>query len=325
MDDAVSSSRGMLTETWLAHENGAWHGALMNVPRCTIVLPRRSALQLIGGAGLAAVFGSVPATAAPVFASDWSESSHSAIRLIRAQPVRVGEHRVGIALRMKPGFKTYWRHPGDSGVPPVFDFAKSQNLKSATVHFPRPIRFDDGAGGVSFGYSSEEVVLPVTVVADNPAASVMLRMAADYAVCEKLCVPAHGQAALELRDDGRGPFEAVLRTAMAAVPTLTKSGAAGPLQVLGLRKGAESEQFLVEVQVPDGMNPELFVEGQMPWFLEVKGFAPGTKGGSGAFTVLVVERDRSPDCAGADLTLTLAAGPAAVEVRTRLDMALITP
>ncbi len=288
-------------------------------------LTRRLALQCLGAAGLASASGGLAAFAGPSFASDWSEASHSALRLVRANAIRPGEFRAGIALRMKPGFKTYWRHPGDSGVPPVFNFETSQNLKSVAVHFPRPSRFADGAGGVSFGYTGSDLLLPITVIAKNPDAEVILRLEADYAVCEKMCVPAHGKAALVLGGDGRSPFEASLREAMASVPTPVKPGESGPLQVVALRRGTEPEHFLVDVRASEGTTPELFVEGQSPWFLETKGFTPGTNGAAGTFTVLVVERDRSPDCAGADLTLTLAAGAHAIEVRTRLDMALITP
>ncbi len=289
------------------------------------VLSRRVALQLWCGAGLASAVGGLAAFAGPSFASEWSEASHSALRLVRANVIRPGEFRAGIALRMKPGFKTYWRHPGDSGVPPVFNFETSQNLKSITVHFPRPTRFNDGAGGVSFGYAESELLLPITVIATDPEAEVILRLEAEYAVCEKMCVPAHGKAVLSLGGDGRSPFETPLREAMTSVPVLAKTGEAGPLQVIALRKAAEAEHFLIEVGVSEGATPELFLEGQSPWFLETKGFAPGANGVTGTFTVLVVERDRSPDCAGADLTLTLVSGRHAIEVRTRLDMALITP
>ena len=47
--------------------------------------------------------------------------------------------RAGIEIKLKQGWKTYWRYPGDSGVPPAFDFSKSQNVKSVTVLYPAPI------------------------------------------------------------------------------------------------------------------------------------------------------------------------------------------
>ncbi len=286
-------------------------------------LTRRHLFQVLASTGLTATF-AVPGALANA-ASAWSEASHSSLRLIRGSSVKPGEYRAGIVLRLKPGFKTYWRHPGDSGVPPVFRFDGSQNLGEAVVHFPVPRRFDDGAGGISFGYTASEIVLPVTITARNPKQAVVLRLEADYAVCEKLCVPVHGKAELEITLDGRSPHDNVLREAMSAVPVVAKLGSPGAVQIIALRKGLTAEHFLVDVSLPSGVTPELFIEGESPWFLESKSFIPASGGRPATFTVMVIERDKSPDCQGANLTLTLASGSQAIEVSTRLDMAMITP
>ena len=116
---------------------------------------------------------------------------------------------------MQPGWKTYWRYPGDSGVPPVFDFAASDNVKSVTVLWPAPVRFADG-GGNSIGYKGG-VIFPLRVVPLEPGKPVTLRLNLDYAVCETLCVPAKGKAELELTD-ATGSQEAALKSAEARVP-----------------------------------------------------------------------------------------------------------
>jgi DsbC/DsbD-like thiol-disulfide interchange protein len=121
-------------------------------------------------------------------------------------------------MRLNPGFKTYWRHPGDSGVPPSFRFEGSRNLKSARVHFPAPRRFADGAGGFSIGYDGPEILLPLAITPVDPAKPVELVMEADYAVCEKMCVPASGKASLLLSADGKSPFHDALDVAMSRVP-----------------------------------------------------------------------------------------------------------
>src|ERR1700680_2214125 len=56
-----------------------------------------------------------------------------------------------IEIRLDTGWKTYWRYPGDSGVPPTLDFAGSENVKSVTVLWPAPGRFGAGAGGEFVG------------------------------------------------------------------------------------------------------------------------------------------------------------------------------
>ena len=136
-------------------------------------------------------------------ASDWDEGLQSAVRLIAARADGAGKttvYRSGIEIKLNPGWKTYWRYPGDSGVPPVFVFSKSENVESATVLFPAPKRFADGAGGHSIGYKTG-VLFPVHVVPKDPAKPAVLRVKVDYAVCEKLCMPA--DANLELKLSGK--------------------------------------------------------------------------------------------------------------------------
>src|SRR5437588_12894454 len=92
-------------------------------------------------------------------ASPWQRDGHSAVRLLagsRSGAVLLG----GIAFKLQPGWHTYWRNPGDSGVPPRFDFTKSENIEAVTVLWPAPTKFADGAGGVSLGYQYHGVAPP---------------------------------------------------------------------------------------------------------------------------------------------------------------------
>jgi DsbC/DsbD-like thiol-disulfide interchange protein len=129
-------------------------------------------------------------------ASPWQRDGHSAVRLLagsRSGAVLLG----GIAFQLQPGWKTYWRTPGDSGVPPRFDFSKSENIEAVTVLWPAPTKFDDGAGGHSLGYRNQ-VVLPLRIVAKNADKPVTLRAGINYAVCEKICIPVEACAELAL-------------------------------------------------------------------------------------------------------------------------------
>src|SRR3954467_8788244 len=126
--------------------------------------------------------------------SPWVKDSHSAVRLLagsRSGAVLLG----GVAIQLQPGWHTYWRTPGDSGVPPRFDFSKSDNVEAVTVLWPAPRKFDDGAGGFSFGYT-QQLVLPLRIVAKNADRPVTLRAAINYAVCEKICIPVDANAEL---------------------------------------------------------------------------------------------------------------------------------
>src|SRR3954466_8286662 len=155
-----------------------------------VIVPMRAALGFA-----ATVFASsVTIEARAEDASPWQRDGHSAMRLLagsRSGGVLLG----GIAFQLEPGWKTYWRNPGDSGVPPRFDFSKSDNVEAVTVLWPAPMKFDDGAGGFSLGYK-KQVVLPLRIVAKNNDRPVTLRAQISYAVCEKICIPV--EAASEL-------------------------------------------------------------------------------------------------------------------------------
>src|SRR3954451_21410985 len=154
----------------------------------TIIVPMRAALGFA-----ATVFASsLTVEVRAEDSSPWQRDAHSAVRLLagsRSGAVLLG----GIAIQLQPGWHTYWRTPGDSGVPPRFDFSKSDNVEAVTVLWPAPHKFDDGAGGFSFGYT-QQLVLTLRIVAKNADRPVTLRAAINYAVCEKICIPVEAQA-----------------------------------------------------------------------------------------------------------------------------------
>src|SRR5277367_3494233 len=156
----------------------------------TAIVPLRAAL----GFAATLLASSLLTEARAQDASPWQKDGHSAMRLLagsRSGAVLLG----GVALQLQPGWKTYWRTPGDSGVPPRFDFSKSENIEAVTILWPAPTKFDDGAGGHSMGYQ-KQIVLPLRIVAKNPDKPVTLRADINYAVCEKLCIPVEANAEL---------------------------------------------------------------------------------------------------------------------------------
>src|ERR1700751_6305535 len=64
--------------------------------------------------------------------SPWVSSTDSKVRLVSGAVELDGKPCLlaGVQLRMDGGWKTYWRNPGDSGVPPSFDFTGSQKIKA---------------------------------------------------------------------------------------------------------------------------------------------------------------------------------------------------
>lgn len=109
-------------------------------------------------------------------------------RLVAARSAQSGVAILaGLELRLAPGWKTYWRNPGDSGIPPSFDWSGSENLKQIEVLYPAPSRFEI-AGETIYGYQ-HRVIFPLHLVAQDATRPVRLNLKMDYAVCSTLCVP----------------------------------------------------------------------------------------------------------------------------------------
>ncbi len=249
-------------------------------------------------------------------ASPWQKDGHSAVRLLagsRSGAVLLG----GVAFQLQPGWKTYWRTPGDSGVPPRFDFSKSDNVEAVTVLWPAPRKFDDGAGGTSLGYH-DQIVLPLRIVARNVDKPVTLRAEINYAVCEKLCIPVEANAEL--------PFNSVASTedsalfaALDTVPKPANVGDPNPLTIRDVKREGK-DQVLVDVATPDDRPVSLFVEGPTPdWGLPVpkpvEHSPPGVKRFS--FQLDGVPPGVNPE--GAALKLTLVGGDKSYEFNINLN------
>ncbi|MBX9825948.1 MAG: cytochrome C biogenesis protein [Xanthobacteraceae bacterium] len=263
--------------------------------------------------------------AAPAIAADashWDDGLQSSVRLIAARTKGEGAeriHRAGIEFKLNAGWKTYWRYPGDSGVPPSFDFSKSDNVKSAAVLFPAPVRFPDGAGGDSVGYK-KSLVLPVHVVPNDPAKPVMLRLKLDYAVCEKLCVPAEANVELKLIGTDKAN-DAAVGAAEALVPKTSAIGDSGAFAIRAVhRGGGPKPKILVDVAAPTGAAPVLLAEGPTAlWALPLPEPVAGAPAGLQRFAFVLDGLPPGESGKGATLRLTLVADGKAIEAGYRLD------
>jgi DsbC/DsbD-like thiol-disulfide interchange protein len=249
-------------------------------------------------------------------ASPWQRDGHSAIRLLagsRSGAVLLG----GIAFQLQPGWKTYWRTPGDSGVPPRFDFTKSQNIEAVTVLWPAPTRFDDGAGGTSLGYH-DQIVLPLRIVPKNADKPVTLHAEVNYAVCEKLCIPV--EADIELAFNSVASTEdSALFAALDTVPKPANVGDPNPLTIRDVEREGKN-QVVVDVVTPDDRNLNLFVEGPTPdWGLPVPKPVEHSPPGVKRFAFALDGVPPGVDPEGAALKLTLVGGDRAYEFNINLQ------
>jgi DsbC/DsbD-like thiol-disulfide interchange protein len=264
----------------------------------------------------------IPGMALAQDASAWEAETHAATRLIAGASLKSGGGawlRAGVEIRLEPGWKTYWRYPGDSGVPPTLDFSGSENIKSVTVLWPAPERFADGAGGDSIGYTGD-IVFPLRIVAQDAAKPSSLHVKLGYAICANLCVPA--EADLDLMLSGAsGSEESALVAAEARVPRHVPLGAGTGLAIRSVHResGGAHEHVVVEVAAPEGAPVQLFAEGPTPnWALPL----PEPSGGASGTRRFTFDLDGLPPGAhaeGAALTLTAVSPKDAIEVGAHLD------
>jgi DsbC/DsbD-like thiol-disulfide interchange protein len=132
-----------------------------------------------------------------------------------------GTHMAALRLDLAPKWKTYWRAPGDTGIPPVFDWSGSENLSAVRLHWPRPSVFHLN-GMQTIGYH-DALVLPVEVTPADPARPVRLKLRVDMGVCEDICMPASVSLAADLVAPGAP--DAAIRAALDDQPE--RAAAAG--------------------------------------------------------------------------------------------------
>ncbi len=227
------------------------------------VFTARRAVPLLAVLAVAAISGIAfggPGFAASKGESAWSDQTNSKVRLVSGTVARDGAPALyaGVQLRMEPDWKTYWQNPGDSGVPPTFDWAGSKNLKSAEVLYPVPHRFAD-ANGTAIGYH-DEVVFPVRIVPERAGEPVDLALNFEYGLCKDLCIP----NAVELKatlpaDLGKGDAR-LIETALARVPKPAKTDGLPRIAKIVQQLDGETPGLEVEALFPEGATEtDLFI------------------------------------------------------------------
>ncbi len=125
-----------------------------------------------------------------------------------------GTHIAALHLTLAHDWITYWRHPGESGLAPQFDWSGSRNLAQARVHWPEP-RLYIKAGARSIGYS-RELVLPIELTPERPGAPIELDATMFLGVCNDICIPV--DLALRISVSGAGAHDHRIAEALDSRP-----------------------------------------------------------------------------------------------------------
>ena len=219
------------------------------------------------------------------------------VRLSAQGSLDHGRYRTAVIITMPSGWHTYWKEPGDAGVPPVFAFDGSANVAKSEVLYPVPMRLKED-GLEAFGYT-ERVAFPVVVTPADPAKPATLHLELNYAVCNKICVPGHAMADLALPSPQGGADGSVITEAFATVPRPLPSAQASELVLMPVA-GATKPSWTVSWT---GTAPltDIFAEAPEGYSFDTRqGERPGT------WTLIASQVGEDAKAAQVPVTLTLA-------------------
>jgi len=138
------------------------------------------------GYGLAAFLLLVPLSASAAV-SEWINSEGGRMRLSALANDDAGNITAILEIEPAPGWKTYWRDPGDAGMPPQIDLSAAQNLTLVKVDYPVPEIGKDEAGRF-IGYH-QAVGLVLELKKTDPSKTSTLTAKVLVGLCKEICLP----------------------------------------------------------------------------------------------------------------------------------------
>lgn len=253
---------------------------------------------------IAASLGAALLATAPAQASSsaWFETDGGRFRLVTTgAPDASGKLQGVLDIELKPGWKTYWRDPGSSGVPPQIDLSASSNVSGAEISYPAPQRHDDGYAKWA-GYDFP-VRLPVSFTVPAPGEPTAIKADVFLGICETICVPVQARLEVDPAGDPDNAADAALVTAaLAALPSAAQADFGATLAPVA------GETISIVTAAPgDPEGIDIFIAG-------VDGYQFGTPerheaAGKPTFSLKVLDRPAAkPSGKGIPYTLTSSAG-----------------
>ena len=191
-------------------------------------------------------------------ATSWQENTNSAARLHLASVG--GELVAGLEVRLEPGWKTYWRSAGSTGLPPVIDVEGSENVVAAELSYPAPERFV-AFGIAALGYA-DEVTFPLAVERADPSRGGRLTLAADLLVCGTVCIPERYQFDVAFPADVAflpPAHSTPIADALARVPVPAADRGVGLSRLAATPYGALRVDLETSADAPAGLSGALLV------------------------------------------------------------------
>lgn len=254
------------------------------------------------------------------FASPWVTGAGAKARLVVAGGPLSGTWQAAVEIRLEPGEVTYWRSPGETGVPPTFDFQGSDNLGTAKVAYPAPHALTEAGGIEAFGYQTK-VLFPVAVTPARAALPVTLHLNFNYAACATICAPLHASLALDLpMQAASSPFAAEITAWRALVPKQITVTSAAMATAIARAPGAGKPVWVVRPQKLGVAAKHLFVEPPDGYYVTSK-----ADGDEGTFRLTLSDAPTDPKTSLVPVRITATGKNGAVEWHGTLDVSPSKP
>ncbi|MCF3640147.1 hypothetical protein LXM94_09215 [Rhizobium sp. TRM95111] len=246
-------------------------------------------------------------------ASQWVESQGGRVRLVTLPADAEGNIRGLLDIRLLPGWKTYWRDPGESGIPPEIALPDAAGVTLEKIGFPLPKRFDDGTTRY-VGYD-RSVGLPLALRSSGGSQAVTASVF--LGICKEICIPLQANLTADAGGESfANPLDvAAVEQAEARLP----AAAGGAFRVTAASWDAQQQHLSVTFIAPAGGHlPEAFASGDGGLQF---GAAVVTIAADGGYTARIplVHKPKALDLPAATILFTAESGDTAIETPLALD------
>lgn len=116
-----------------------------------------------------------------------AEAEFSSSKLVAGR-VQEGVLQAVVDIRLKSGWKTYWRSPGDAGFPFLATPAETaSNIESIAIEWPYPKRIIEEWELEVFGFK-DHLALPLDIALADATLPSQIDLTISYAVCSDICI-----------------------------------------------------------------------------------------------------------------------------------------
>ena len=198
--------------------------------------------------------------ALPALAADSIETEFARAELLSSVEAtgNLNEIQLGLQVTLQPGWKIYWRSPGDAGLPTQLSIqeAASSSLK-LTLAYPLPERFSL-FGLDTYGYG-DEVIFPVRVTGHSPGQPLDLQADLNALICSDICVPFNGPLAIRLPSGAVYPSDYAREIAQAAALVPRETSGLG-ISITSATYDQQLNSLYVQFKNMDISIDDIFIE-----------------------------------------------------------------